>query len=219
MKSALSKVIGNAMLSFQELEDTLLSIELFMNNRPLTYIGEEFEKPAITPNILIRGERATLLEESDEAVDATKRLQYIKKCKEQLRKRWVNEYLKALAERKQSLVSSGGTTLENGRVVLIKDSVKSKGKWRLGRIESEIVGKDGHIRGYKIRTGNGYVVERPTQLVQDLEIGGEVKETNDNEERRELNPRANEFVPKRRGAKDDAKSRMTGIRFYEDEED
>ena len=219
MKSALSKVIGNAMLSFQELEDTLLSIELFMNNRPLTYIGEEFEKPAITPNILIRGERATLLEESDEAVDATKRLQYIKKCKEQLRKRWVNEYLKALAERKQSLVSSGGTTLKNGRVVLIKDSVKCKGKWRLGRIENEVVGKDGHIRGYKIRTRNGYVVEKPTQLVQDLEIGGEVKETNKNDERRELNPRANEFVPKRRGAKDDAKSRITGIRFYDDEED
>ena len=35
-----------------------------MNNRPLTYIGEEFEKPAITPNTLIRGERVTLLEES-----------------------------------------------------------------------------------------------------------------------------------------------------------
>ena len=49
-----------------------------------------------------------------EAVDATKRLKYIKKCKEQLRKRWVNEYLKALAERKQPLVSSGGTTLKNG---------------------------------------------------------------------------------------------------------
>ena len=36
------------MLSFQELEDVLLGIEVFVNNRPLTYIGEEFEKLAIT---------------------------------------------------------------------------------------------------------------------------------------------------------------------------
>ena len=218
MKAALSKVIGNAMLSFQELEDVLLSIELFMNNRPLTYIGEEFEKPAITPNMLIRGERVTLLEESDEVVDVTRRLQYIKQCKEQLRKRWVNEYLKALDERKQLLAKSNATKLENGRVVLLKDSVKGKGKWRLGRIESKIIGRDGVIRGYKLRTGNGYVIERPTQLIQDLEIGGE-EETIVNVESKELNPTAKEFVSKRRKAKDEAKSRMTGLQLNEEEEE
>ena len=44
MKSALSKVIGNTLLSFTELEETLLGVECFMNNRPLTYLGEEFDK-------------------------------------------------------------------------------------------------------------------------------------------------------------------------------
>ena len=35
---ALSKVIGNSTLSVQELGDVLLSTELLINNRPLTYI-------------------------------------------------------------------------------------------------------------------------------------------------------------------------------------
>ena len=218
MKSALSKVIGNAMLSFQELEDVLLSIEIFMNNRPLTYIGEEFEKPAITPNMLIRGERVTLLEENDEVVEVTRRLKYIKQYKKQLRKRWVNEYLKALDERKQSLANSEGTKLEKGRVVLIKDSLKGKGKWKLGRIESSTVGNDGVIRGYKLRTGNGYLIERPIQLIQDLEIGGE-EETKVDEGKKKLNPAAKEFVSKRRKAKDEARSRMIGLQLNEEEEE
>ena len=38
--------------------------------------------------------------------------------------------------------------------------------------EFPIVGKDGVTRGYKILTGCGYVIERPQQLVCDLEISG-----------------------------------------------
>ena len=69
------------------------------------------------------------------------------------------------------------TKLGDGRVVLIKDSVKVKGMWRLGRVEGSIVGKDGVTRGYQVRTGYGYIVERPLQLIQDLEFGGEHRES------------------------------------------
>ena len=44
----MSKTIGRGYLSFQELEDVLLDIENFMNNRPITYQGEDLEKPALT---------------------------------------------------------------------------------------------------------------------------------------------------------------------------
>ena len=65
MTYALSKAIGNAMLTFEELEDILLDVECFMNDCPLVYIGEEFDRPVIIPNILIRGERNTYLEENN----------------------------------------------------------------------------------------------------------------------------------------------------------
>ena len=69
MKSGLSKAIGNAMLKFEEVENILLGVQCFMNDHPLVYTGEEFDRPAITPKILIRGERNTYLEENIDAVD------------------------------------------------------------------------------------------------------------------------------------------------------
>jgi hypothetical protein len=72
------------MLTFVELKDTLLDVECFMNNRPLAYLGEELEGRAGTPNILLRGEPVTFLEENvddlGEEVDLTRRLKHLKRC-------------------------------------------------------------------------------------------------------------------------------------------
>ena len=97
MKSSLSKVIGRALLTFEELEEVLLDVECFMNNRSLCYQGEEFEKPVITPNLLLRGQPATFLEEDVEAMDekaaVTKRMRYLKVFREHLKKRRLTEYV------------------------------------------------------------------------------------------------------------------------------
>lgn len=225
MKSALSKVIGKAMLTFAELEETLLDVECFMNNRPLVYLGEEIEGRAVTPNILLRGEPVTFLEENIETLgdeaDVTRRIKYLKRCREQLRKRWINEYLHALDEKQKRTSNGNESKLETGRVVLIKDSLKNSAQWRIGRIEGKIFGKDGVVRGYKVRTGNGYLVERPAQLVADLEIGGESTNTNTCRKATKLNPDAKEFLPRVtvRKAKETARNRMVGIALNELEED
>ena len=54
--------------------------------------------------------------------------------------------------------------------------LKDNQKWKLGKIIKQIKRKDGVVRGYKIKTGNGYIIERPIQLVADLEIGKETSE-------------------------------------------
>jgi len=63
-------------------------------------------------------------------------------------------------------------------MVLFEDSIMNNGKWKLGRIESQIKGKDGILRGFKIRTGNGYIVKHPVQVVADLEIGTQLQPQN-----------------------------------------
>jgi len=63
MKRSLAKAIGGSILRFAELEEALLDIECMLNNRPLCYQGKEFETPVITPNILIRGKPAQMLEQ------------------------------------------------------------------------------------------------------------------------------------------------------------
>ena len=177
MKNCLSKAIGRALLKYEELEEVLLDVETFLNNRPLCYMEEEFEQAVITPNLLLRGQPAHFLEENrdnndDEGLDAmTRRFRYLKKCRENVRKRWLNEYLRALQER----INAGSTakhdaTMNKGAIVLLKDSTKNRANWKIGRIVEPIVGKDNVTRGYKILTGKGYVIERPLQLVCDLEI-------------------------------------------------
>ena len=126
MKSALLRIVGKALLTDPELEEILLDFECFMNNRPLTYMGEEYEGRTITPNILLRGEPATFLEEnaetSEEEGQVTRRLRYFNKCRNQLRKRWINEYIHALDEKQRKNSTAETTQIKTGRMVLIKDS-------------------------------------------------------------------------------------------------
>ena len=174
MKVSLSKVVGRALLKYEELEEVLLDIECFMNNRPLCYQEEETEHPIFTPNLLIHGTSAHFLEEDMETLDEedmiTKIIKFLKTCRQQLRKRWQTEYLQALEERHRKIVGKEETLPSKGSVGMITDSSKMKSKWQVGRIVDTIQGKDGVLRGYKIKVGTGYVVERPIQLVCDLEI-------------------------------------------------
>ena len=63
MKKTLSKAIGKGMLSFNELEEVLLDVECSINNRPLCYQGDQFDNQVLTPNVLLRGKSAILLDE------------------------------------------------------------------------------------------------------------------------------------------------------------
>ena len=228
MKRSLSKVVGKSTLRLEELEEVLLDVKCVMNNRPLCYQGEEFEEQVITPNILIRGRPYTVLEQDIEQIEAddklTRRLLFIKRSKDQLRKRWMGEYLRALQERQRDNNKKEPTIPKVGAVVLLKEDTKNKAYWRLGRVVSNIRGVDGTVRGLKLKLGNGCMVERPLQLVCDLEVGGEV-------EGHTLNPDAPEFNPRKaqveeegreprpgRRAKAIARDQIKSVAVHEDEE-
>ena len=85
----------------------------------------------------------------------------MKQSNEQLRKRWISEYIWALDERHRYQTVPEETKLPIVMVALIKGSLESKGEWRTAWSEGEILGKDGVVRKYKVRQGNGYIVERP----------------------------------------------------------
>ena len=226
MKASLLKVISRALLKYEELEEALLDIECFMNNRPLCYQEEEIEHPVLTPNLLIHGTTAQFLDEDLEAFDekdlVTKRMKFLKTCRRQLRKRWQAEYLHALEERHRKTVGKEEKVPTKGSVVIITDDSKIKTKWQIGRIVDTIKGKDGVLRGYKIKTGTGYVVERPLQLVCDLEIKGSKdekasknKDMKENDEvANENKDTATEIRPQRR-AKTAAMDMIKGVSFNE----
>ena len=102
VKQALYKVVGSAKLTFKELQDVMLDIQLVLNNRPLSYCEDDIQLPVLTPNMMIFGKANYLMELSPEDIeerDLRKRAKYLKKCKDALWQRWRREYMRALRER------------------------------------------------------------------------------------------------------------------------
>lgn len=131
MKRALSKVVGKGLLTYEELEVVFLDIECYMNNRPLTYQGEEMEHPVLTPNILIRGTPATFLEEDLEQLEedsiTTRRIAHLQNCKLDLKKRWTTEYLQTLEEKQTTREKSEEYKIPKiNSVFLVKDDTKRR---------------------------------------------------------------------------------------------
>ena len=113
----------------------ILDVECTMNNCPLCYQGEEFEEQVITPNVLLRGKPAIVLEKDLEKVPSgsqlTRRMILLKRSKEQLRKRWMREYLHALEERQYKFGKDAVDIPKVGAIVLLKEDTKIRhtGNW------------------------------------------------------------------------------------------
>ena len=91
-KQSLSKSQGKTSLSWNELESVLVDVEVNLNNRPLTYIEDDIEYPALTPNSMLLGSDIVMLEEDPEEEDDKnswkKRQNDIVRCKEAAWRRW-----------------------------------------------------------------------------------------------------------------------------------
>ena len=53
LKQVLYKSIGGANLSWSELEEVILDVEITLNNHPLTYPEDDLQLPTLTPHALI----------------------------------------------------------------------------------------------------------------------------------------------------------------------
>ena len=52
VKQAFNKCVGNGTLTWSELRDVLLDVEVALNNRPLSYMEGDEQLPVLTPNML-----------------------------------------------------------------------------------------------------------------------------------------------------------------------
>ena len=171
MKRSLSKTIGNGRLSWTELEDVLLDVEVTLNNRPLDYVEDDIQLPLLTPNSMQFIGTIVLPEKEPhrELRDLRKRAKYLKKCKDAMWSRWTKEYLRGLRERHNLKHDGKGSTLAVGDVVLIHSEDRNRGKWPLGIVETLHSGSDGVVRGVKLRTGGGHL-ERALNHLYPLEL-------------------------------------------------
>ena len=218
VKQALYKVIGKAKLTFMEMQDVLLDIQITLNNRPLSYCEDDIELPILTPNMLIFGKANYLFQEQPNDIpnkDLRKRAKYIIQCKERLWIRWQTEYLRALRERHDCAYRGRENHLKIGDVVIVKGEEKNRGKWTLGVINDLIVDKCNIVRGAKLRTGK-IDIERPIQFLYPLELNRtEFRESSIKAKKLSVNAKG--FRPKRRAARD-TRANIRGILDIEEKE-
>ena len=199
VKSALNKSIGNGFLSWGELQEVLLDVEVSLNNRPLSYIEDDVEMPILTPSSLLYLQPNALPElepHNIEEYDLRKRAKYLRRCKDALWLRWTTEYLRGLRERHRLKHKGKPNHPVKGDVVIIKSEEKNRNEWKLGIVEDLITGRDGVVRGAKLRAGKSNM-ERAVQHLYPLELT--CNSVNDTPTA-PLNPRAPMFRPRRDAA-------------------
>ena len=94
----LYKSLGIAHQTISELDEIALDNEINLNNRPLTYVGNDIELPILTSNSLIycQSTRVPKNKFDDDDINLFKRQRYIKRCKQAARNPSKNNYLRPL---------------------------------------------------------------------------------------------------------------------------
>ena len=101
--------------------------------------------------------------------DLKKRAKFLQKSKDAMWRRWTSEYLRALRERHRLKYHNGESHLAVVDVVLIKSTERNRNCWPLGIVERLIVGRDGIVRGAKLKTGKSFI-ERGVQQLYPIEL-------------------------------------------------
>ncbi|XP_063923044.1 uncharacterized protein LOC135137351 [Zophobas morio] len=171
VKTHLMRVVGDHLLTYEELMTLLVQIESMLNSRPLTPVSHDpNDLSALSPSHFLTFEPLVALPEPnlrDLPLNRLKRFQLIQRMFQDLWSRWSNEYLHTLHQRSKWFNPS--VPINIGTLVVIKNEVMSPLHWRLDRITEVHPGNDGIIRVVTIKTKAGFV-RRPVVKICPLPI-------------------------------------------------
>ena len=199
VKNAFYKTIGCGLLSWAELEEVQLDVEITLNDRPLSYVEDDVALPILTPNSMMFPQ-CNILPDLEphhvDDVDLRRRAKHLSKCKNAVWKRWSSEYVRSLRERHSLKHPGKPCTLAVGDVVILKSEDKNRGKWPLGILQELYPGRDGVVRAVKLRSGKNFL-ERAVQHLYPLELSSDSVARAPS---RALNADATVFRPRRQAA-------------------
>ncbi|GFW90490.1 integrase catalytic domain-containing protein [Trichonephila clavipes] len=165
IKDPLRKILGRALLTFEELSTILSEVEVIVNHRPLTYVENDPGEPEpLTPAHFLElgyGDSKYPIH-FIELIDATTAKESYKKRKtyrtlllKQLWRRWKEQYLLQLKTANHFKTPSVHRNLKLNDVVLVEGNVKSKLLWELGIIKEIFIGRDYNVRSCLVKTFKG----------------------------------------------------------------
>ena len=157
VKTHLSRVIGQQVLTYEEFYTVLTLIESILNSRPLTAMSSDPDDvSALTPGHFLTLEPLSPLptpEMKNISLNRLSRWQLLQRLHQDFWNRWQKEYLHSLQQRSKWLTSL--ETPSMGTLVLIKCDNMPPSQWTLGRIISLSCGADGVARVATLKTKGG----------------------------------------------------------------
>ena len=193
-KRCLQKILGRAKLNYEELLTALAEVEGVLNSRPLCHVYDDTINDVLTPSHLAIGRRLLsrpYTRASPESMKFTsetvsQRAKYLQSVLKHFWDRWVKEYLTELREFHMCNNRIPEKQVQVGDVVLVHDKLK-RNRWRMAVVEQLYEGRDGFIRGCKVRsitkTGRVSHFDRPINKLYPLEVqSSDFAETDPNPE-------------------------------------
>ncbi|XP_029176361.1 uncharacterized protein LOC114944557 [Nylanderia fulva] len=171
-KYHLRRVLGDQILTYEELTTLLCQIEACLNSRPLYPLSNDpNDYSAITPGHFLIGESPVNVPEPPTLTDthgrANSRSILITNLRDHFWNRWSREYLHHLQQLGKWRQRS--ENLQPGALVLIKDDLLPPAKWSLGRISEVHPGDDGIVRVVTVETSTS-ALRRPITKICPLPI-------------------------------------------------
>ena len=166
MKHNLRRVMGNSILTYEEMTTILCQIEQVLNNRPLMVpTNNPDDIFALTPSMLVNGSRLDAIPQPcSQNMDAhwhpAKRFRALQQLLSQFGKRWSAEYVASLQSRSKWQQECANLSIDD--VVLITDDGIPPLQWSIGRVMQLKLGPDGLPRVALVRTSRDEFTRRGT---------------------------------------------------------
>lgn len=158
-KYHIKRVVGDTILTFEELYTILTQVESCLNSRPLLPLTENPEDfQILTPGHFLIGSSLAALPQVDLTLDKLTRLNRYQMLTQMLQNfwsQWSREYLCSLQPR--SKWQTGNLNLDVGTMVLVKDEQLPPNQWLLGRVIETFKGSDGKVRVANVKTPKGVI--------------------------------------------------------------
>ncbi|UYV67073.1 hypothetical protein LAZ67_4003825 [Cordylochernes scorpioides] len=162
LKYHMRRIIGNNLLTYEELLTVLVQIESCLNSRPLYSMSNDpNDQGVLTPAHFLLTEPSSCVPEDDLLLVKNHLLtiwQLTQRVLQHLWKRWSRDYLNNLQQRNKWKTIS--PNIDINTLVLIKEERMPPARWLMGRVVETHPGKDGLVRVVSVRTSVG-VLRRP----------------------------------------------------------
>lgn len=233
-KVAMRRAVGWKILTDEALNTLLTECESIVNERPLTYVGDDSTdvlRPVdfLIPKAKAQIERIETDREDDEEYrpgkkesheQLLKRWKGTLKCLDKLWRFWQEGYLDMLRERNQ--VKHRGQRSVTKReprkeeIVLLKEEELPRGEWRMGRIVGLPKSKDNAVRIAEVQISTRRIIRRPINLLIPLEVEENRKKslTGDPNLEEESAETDDEAKPNRAAVVVEKKSSRTSIKLF-----